>query len=118
MSKVRVQADADLDEDIVRGIRRLQPAIDILTAAEGGVIGLADPEVLRICYAADRILVSHDMRTMPGHLQAHLAQGLESPGIFIVSRRRGIRAAIEEIHLIWSASEHEEWRNQLVRLPL
>jgi hypothetical protein len=44
--KVRYQADADLNHKIVVGLRRRDPSIDCLSALEGGVVGLADPEVL------------------------------------------------------------------------
>jgi hypothetical protein len=38
----RFLADADLNHKIVLGVRGREPAIDILSAHEGGTIGLAD----------------------------------------------------------------------------
>jgi hypothetical protein len=58
--RIRFQADADLDERIVRGLKRRQRAVDFRMAAESGLIGVPDPEVLRIAAELDRILVSHD----------------------------------------------------------
>jgi len=49
--RIRFQTDADFNQKIVRGLRRREALIDFLDAHEGGVIGLADPEVLTI--AAD-----------------------------------------------------------------
>ena len=46
--RVRFQADADLDGRILRGLRRAAPEIDIRTAADAGLEGLTDPDVLRI----------------------------------------------------------------------
>ena len=56
--RVRFQADADLDWRILRGLRRATPEIDIRTAAEAGLAGLWDPEVLLIAAKSGRILVS------------------------------------------------------------
>lgn len=42
----RFQADADLNQKIVAGLRRREPTIDFRTAREGGLIGRPDPEVL------------------------------------------------------------------------
>ena len=46
--RVRFQADADLAARIIRGWKRREPEIDIQTAAEAGLQGLADPDVLRL----------------------------------------------------------------------
>jgi hypothetical protein len=63
----RFQADADFNQKIVAGLRRREPTVDFLSARDGEVIGLPDPEVLRIASEAARILVSHDRKTLPGH---------------------------------------------------
>jgi hypothetical protein len=44
----RFQADADFNHKIVLGLRRRELSIDILGALEGRVVGVSDPEVLRI----------------------------------------------------------------------
>ena len=46
--KLRFQADADLDGRVLRGLRRATPEIDIRTAADAGLAGLIDLEVLRL----------------------------------------------------------------------
>ena len=65
---IRFQSDENVDADIIAGLLRRQPAIDILTATQAGLLGQGDPLVL--AYAADqgRILLTHDEKTMPGHL--------------------------------------------------
>lgn len=68
----RFLADADLNHKIVLGVRRREPAIDTLSAHEGGTIGLADPDVLLCAAASGRILVSHDRRTMHAHFTRFL----------------------------------------------
>ena len=44
--RIKFQADADLRAAIVKGLRRIQPAIDIFDPHQGGLIGLLDPDVL------------------------------------------------------------------------
>jgi hypothetical protein len=44
--KVRFQADADLNEDIVTGVLRRQPQVDFQTANRAGFRFLSDVEVL------------------------------------------------------------------------
>ena len=45
--KLKFQADADLDGRVLRGLRQTVPDIDIRSAADAGLAGLGDPEVLR-----------------------------------------------------------------------
>jgi hypothetical protein len=63
--KLRFQADADLNEDIVKGVLRREPRIDFQTATSAGLRGLSDLEVLALAAEEGRILVSDDRKTMP-----------------------------------------------------
>ena len=114
--RVRFQADADLDGRILRGLRRTAPEIDIRTASDAGLAGLDDPDVLRISVDSGRTLVSQDRRTMPAHF-ARYVRGAHSPGVILLREAISI-VAIEELALIWSASDTDEWVNRLVWIPL
>lgn len=115
--KIRFQADADLNEEIVAGVVRQEPGIDFQTATEANLQGLPDEEVSAYAAQENRILVTHDRRTMPAHF-ANVIVNQKSPGAFIISQKTSVRDAIEELLLLWSASEQEEWENLIVDLPL
>src|SRR6202047_142295 len=115
--RVRFQADADLDGRILRGLRRTAPEIDIRTSGDAGLAGLGDPEVLRIAADSGRILVRQDRRTVPVHF-ARFTPGAQSPGVILVRESTSISTAIEDLVLIWNASEAEEWVDRLVWIPL
>lgn len=107
----------DLDGRILRGLRRTAPEIDISSAADAGLDGVKDPDVLRIAAHSARILVSQDRRTMPGHFARYTATE-PSPGVILLRAAVSVATAIEELVLIWSASEAEEWSGRLVWIPL
>jgi Domain of unknown function (DUF5615) len=113
----RFQADADFNHRIILGIRRREPAIDFQDALRGGVVGRPDPEVLLIAAESDRILVSHDRKTMLRHF-ARFVQTRSSPGLIIASQNLDIGAAIEDLLAVWAASEAEEWRDKTLYLPI
>ncbi|HET9320244.1 MAG TPA: DUF5615 family PIN-like protein [Bryobacteraceae bacterium] len=115
--RVKFQADADLDGRVVRGLRRKMPEIDFRTAAGAELDGLEDSEVLRIAAQNGRVLVSQDRRTMPGHFRRFVAETTSS-GLILLREGIAIATAVEELALIWSASEGEEWVNRLVWIPL
>jgi predicted nuclease of predicted toxin-antitoxin system len=79
-------------------------------------VGVPDSEVLRIAAESGRILVSHDRNTMPAHF-ADFLELQSSPGVIIVSQDLDIGAAIEDLLLIWAATEAEEWVDQLGFVP-
>jgi predicted nuclease of predicted toxin-antitoxin system len=115
--KVRFQADADLNEDIVTGVLRREPSIDFQTAKEAGLRGLDDRSVLALAAKEGRILVTHDRKTMPRHF-AEFTRTATSPGLLIISQKTDVRSAIEELILIWAASDAEEWVNTICTIPL
>ena len=115
--KIRFQADADLNEDIVSGVVRRFPEIDFQTASQAGLSGLRDEQVLEVAASEGRILVSHDWETMP-HQFAEFVATRSSPGVLIVPQQLGVVAAIEELLVIWFGSEAEEHVNSIRRIPL
>lgn len=117
-SRVQFLTDENFEFVIVQGLRLRRPRIDILTAAQAGILGFPDTAVLTYAAKYDRILITHDKRTMPNHFAAFLAEGNDSPGIMLISRKLPIGQAIEELLLVWEASSREEWRNLITRLPL
>ena len=114
--KIRYQADADLNADIVVGVWRREPMIDFQSADEAGLEGISDPDVLAHAAQEGRILVSHDRKTMPRHFAAFIA-ATTSPGLMIVSQNADVRLVIDELIMIWAASEAEEWINSIITIP-
>ena len=115
---IRFLADADLNEGIVAGCLRREPEMDFLSANEADLEGVPDPEVLALAAAQDRILVSHDFQTMPRHFGDFLQAGNSSPGVLVVPQRLPVGDAIDELVLIWGASDADEWRDRILRIPL
>jgi hypothetical protein len=115
--KVRFQADADLKLAVASGVRRRNLAVDFQTAVEARLPGLPDPEVLALAAREGRVLVSHDRQTMPTHF-AKFVSAATSPGVIIVPQSLPVREVIDDLLLIWEASEAAEWVNHLTYLPL
>lgn len=114
---VRFQADADLNALIIRKLLRREPHIDFQSATAAGLMGLNDPEVLAVAAREGRLLVSHDETTLPRHFGAFIGAH-DSAGVLIVSQALAHSVVVEELLLIWAASEAEEWVNRIAYLPL
>lgn len=114
---LRFQADADFNEIIIRAVWRREPALDFQTAEDAGLRGLSDPEVLAVAARGGRVLISHDRKTMPRHFGEFIATET-SPGVLIVPQRLSISVAVDDLVLIWSTMDADEWQNTIRFLPL
>ena len=114
---VLFQADADLNHIIVKATLRREPRIDFQTAHAAGLVGVLDTKVLSLAAQAGRVLVTHDRKTMPAHF-AEFIRHSSSSGVIVIPQKLSVRAAVDDLLLIWTASEAEEWRNSIQVLPL
>jgi uncharacterized protein DUF5615 len=114
--RIRFQADADLRLPIVKGLRRREPSIDFRTANEAGLAGLDDWAVLALAAANGRVLVSHDVSTMPESFWRFIQEQI-SPGVILISQELSYRKAIEGLLRVWSSTEAADWQNVLSFLP-
>lgn len=115
--KVRFQADADLNQILLKATLRREPSIDFRTAHAARLVALSDEQVLAIAAAEGRILVTHDRKTMPKHFAEFIASK-PSAGVIVVPQKLVVNAAAEDLVVIWGASESEEWINRIQCLPL
>ena len=116
--KTRFLADADLNKSIVTGLRRREPLLDFMTAQAAALRRMKDPEVLAFAAEQGRVLVSHDVSTMPRHFLAFRNAGLHSAGVFLLPQSLEVGNAIDELLPIWLASQASEWEDRLLWLPL
>lgn len=115
--KILFQADADLNQAIVTGVLRLEPALDFQSANVADLASLSDLEVLSFAAQEGRVLVSHDQRTMPINF-AEFTSTQNSSGVLIVLQSFPVREAIRELVQLWRESEAEDWTNRIAYLPL
>lgn len=115
--RVRFQTDADLNQVIVAAAVRREPGVEFQTAAAAGLAGLSDREVLALAAREGRVLVTHDQTTMPGHF-ADFVAAQASAGVLIVPQHLAFATVVDQLMLIWLATEAEEWTNRICYLPL
>lgn len=115
--KSRFLADEDFSRKIIYGLLLREPLIDFPRVIEIGLAGKPDAEVLRMAASMGRILVSHDRHTMPEEFGGFIRQN-DSPAVLLIPQSLPMRVAIDELQLIWAASDAAEWVNRIVTLPL
>lgn len=110
--------DQNFDHDILRGLERRISNLDAVTAHEEGLSEVSDPELLAWAAEAGRILLTHDLRTIPVHAGERLAAGEKMPGVFVVPRRLPLKEVINDLEIMILCSLEDEWDNTVRYLPL
>jgi hypothetical protein len=115
---LRLAADEDFDNRIVRGLVRKDENVDIVRVQDVGLSGADDPIVLEWAAGEGRVLFTHDVNTMPDHAKQRAKDGEPMPGLFIVPQGVAIGGTIDHMLLIAECSLEGEWEGQVLYLPL
>ncbi len=116
---LRLASDADVNGDIIRGLRSRMPEIDLVRIQDDLPEGTPDPQVLAWAAAENRILITNDRKTMIPFAYKRVAAGEPVPGLIVTTKKQLIGSAIDDIQLIAECMTEEEIRDQIVVfLPL
>src|SRR5258707_15303242 len=119
MSQVRFLLDEDVAEYIADAVFQREPAVEILLVGQDPALGkgTVDPDLLRFCESEHLALVTRDRNTMVNHVKQHLAKERHTWGVFFLKDKFPTVAYAEDLILIWSTSEAEEWQDRFEWLP-
>jgi hypothetical protein len=92
--------------------------VDLVRIQDATLLGAQDPGVLVWAAANGRIVVSSDKKTMPAFAYDRIRAGESMPGVFMVPQDVAIGVAIDDLLLLALASEQDEWKDQVIWLPL
>lgn len=115
---LRLAADENFNNDIVRGLLRRESKLDIVRVQDAGLSGADDPTVLAWAAREGRILLTHDVQTMTKHAYARVQAGEPVPGLFEISRSIPAGLVIADLLLLVESSVEGEWEGQVRYPPL
>jgi hypothetical protein len=115
---LRFLTDENFRSAIVRGLLRRLPQLDLVRVQAVGLSGADDPTILAWAAAEGRVLLTHDVATIPSFAYQRLAAGLPMAGVFVLPRRLPTGRAIEELLVLAGASLEGEWEGRVGHLPL
>lgn len=111
-------ADENFNNDIVRGLLRKKPDLDIVRVQEVGLRGADDPAILEWAANEGRVVLTHDAATMTYYAYERVKIGLSMPGVIEVADDLPLGQVIEDILLLAEYSNIGEWESQVIYLPL
>lgn len=114
---IRFLTDECLHGDLVRAMQRHLRDVDWVRAQDMGLMGAKDP-VLQWAAEHGRILLTHDLQTIPHYANDRVRAGLHMPGVLIVRLSASIAAIVDELCCVAACSEESEWDSQVRFLTL
>lgn len=118
LSVLKYLSDENFHNHVIRGFRRQFPKLDLVRAVEVGLEGATDPAVLEWAAQNDRILITHDVRTIRAFVEDRLAKGLAMPGVIFVPQPFSRSQVIEDLGMIAECYEADELALSWLHLPL
>jgi len=115
---LRLISDQNFSGRILRGIRLRIPDLDLVRALDVGLAKAHDSVLLQWAAEEDRILLTHDVNTIPGFASDRVRAGLGMPGVFLVDSHMAIGKAIDELIVVIECSTPEDWKDRVEFFPL
>ncbi|HXI90586.1 MAG TPA: DUF5615 family PIN-like protein [Blastocatellia bacterium] len=113
-----VLIDENLDQRILRGLRLQVPNLNYVIVQETELRSSGDPALLAWAAEHQRVVVTHDVNTIPKYAYERLRMGEPVAGVVIVPEDLAIGIAIEELAVLIECSEMEEMANQVKYVPI
>ena len=79
--------------------------------------GILDPDLLLWAARTDRLLITMDWQSMPGHLMDFLQQGEHSPGVLILRQGFTLAELVAELTLVAYAGDPIDYQDQVRFIP-
>jgi predicted nuclease of predicted toxin-antitoxin system len=116
---LRLLADENFNNNLVRGLLRRRPLVDIVRAQDVDLARTPDPEVLAWAAREQRIVLTHDVKTMPHFASERLQRGEPMAGMFLVHQWGNTPSSVlDDLVLLDDCSETAEWAGRFLYLPL
>lgn len=111
-------ADENFNNDILRGLLRVDPTLDIIRVQDTTLYQAADPDVLEWAALENRVLLTHDTDTMTKYGYERVEAGQPMAGIIEVIEGTPVGQAINELLVVFGASLPDEFEHRIVYIPL
>jgi hypothetical protein len=118
MNSLKFLADENFSAVILRGLLRKAPDLDIIRVQDEGLASTDDRITLEWAAKNGRVLLTHDIKTMPNFAYERVADGLQMAGIIVMKPNIQIGTAIDDILLIYECLTPAELENGVLHIPV
>ncbi len=114
---MRFLADENFNNHIIRGLLLQKQDLNLVRVQDVGLSGREDQEVLAWALTENRVLLTHDIKTIPAFAIDQLKSGHLIPGILLVPWDAPVGTVIADLLLLIECSVQQEWNGQIHYVP-
>ncbi len=115
---LKLASDENFDGYLVRRLKRQLPNLDLVRVQDSTVYAANDDLVIEWAANENRILLTHDINTIPKFAYERVKAGKPLPGVFAVPRTSALDKVAADLLILIECSLKNEWQDQVVYLPL
>src|SRR5690606_39208419 len=108
----------DFDNRILRAFRRSDLDFDGVRVQDVSLSGASDDVILEFAAENQRVVLTRDVSTMTAAAFRRVERETVMPGLIVIPHRLAIGRAINELVFLASESKDDEWKGQILYLPL
>jgi hypothetical protein len=86
--KIKLLLDVHLSPEVATALRRRFPDLDVKSIHETDWAALPDEVLLELLDAENRVMITRDVNTMPGHAKARVAAGKTHAGVIYADSKK------------------------------
>lgn len=111
--KLKLLLDEHIDDQVAAALRRKFPSLDVVSIYQTHLAGLPDNTLLEVLDAERRTLVTRDVNSIPGHVNARLHDGLTHAGVIFADSKRlqqtDVKGLIRRLVAVVEKYGNEDW---------
>lgn len=115
---LRLLADENFDQRILRGLKLRYSGLDYVVVQETEMSGAHDALLLDWAAKQNRVLLTHDFKTMLKFAYERVAAGKPMSGVIAIPTRLSIGEAIDDLVILIERSGQAALQNLVLYLPL
>ena len=115
---IRFLADEDFNNDILRGLLRHLPKLDIIRVQDIEMRNVDDSIILAWAAQENYVVLTHDVNTMVAVAFQRTQEDLPMPGVLAVQRLAPLAKAIDDIVFLAQVGQEADFRDQVRFIPL
>ncbi len=115
---MRFLTDEDFDNDVLRGVQRRLPGMDVQRVQDVELMHTEDSLILAWAARENRVVLTHDVNTMNASAFRRVREGLPMPGVVAVRKIAPRADSINDLVYIIQAATDEDFCDQVRYIPL
>jgi hypothetical protein len=116
---LRFLADENFDGRLTEALLEREPALDVVRVQDVGLMKIPDRVILEWAAGEGRVLLTHDIKTMPFFAFERVRAGLPMAGVAAVRKTAATPARlVEDLLTLALIGTDDDVRDQVVNVPL